>query len=453
LSGGEDAPTAAVRSPRSEAFTPRQARQVRQVRHVNEPAAPFEEAQEDALTLAARPSYHRTLPPAPAFAALDAPPIVTTDSDELVFHCATTPLDDSRPAANVRASRASFADGVLSPFGPTADMPKSSEGATKKSPAVKAAPPELPPKKEPARQAEKKRSGPRLDLTMRSRKPEIARAVEQARVLVTEPVGHPVSPAPVGAPNAPLKYPTAPTPATSVAAARAPRHSRADDTGPRAPMRRPTPSEPWSESPWVLSSSPSQPQFQPDLLPTPYGAASAPRRIELSMVAAIATGAVAFCLILGAFFFTRQAHALPLEETANATSAADAIEGAPAVPVPAEGTVPPASSGAPVPPPPATGTAATAPATTSAPAPASDARVASEPSEPSPPKPTRKPRPVKVDDSSKTADSADKPVKSSSTSTASASSSASASKKKNPGNAPKSLEQILDELGEEQLRR
>jgi hypothetical protein len=60
---------------------------------------------------------------------------------------------------------------------------------------------------------------------------------------------------------------------------------------------------------------------------------------------------------------------------------------------------------------------------------------------------------VKVDDSSKTADSADKPVKSSSTSTASASSSASASKKKNPGNAPKSLEQILDELGEEQLRR
>jgi hypothetical protein len=450
LSGREDAPTASVLG--------------------------FEEVEEDALTRVARPKEPRA--PAPAFSALDAPPIVTGDNEELVFTCATTPLDESKPAGNVRASRASFSDEQLSPLGPTKALRPSASSRRSEARKLEAPKVEVP---------EKKASRLRLDLTMRSRKADIERAVQNATVLVTEPVGHPVVPVvqvtatPAPAPThervaavAPARYPTAQTPATTVAAYRSSRASRPDDTGPRPapPMRGAAPSEPaWSESPWVLSSSPSQPHFQADLLPPPQGAMPPRPRIDLSMVGAIATGAVAFCLILGAFFFTRQSQPLPLEDTANAASIPVSVDGNPAVPVPVEGTTSAATSpaNALVPPPPATGTAKsnTAPPSTNASFTSSEGASSNAGATDSQPRPARKPKLLKTDDSPRSADSEKPPKPSSSASASSASSSsssssssstsstasASGSKKKGSANGPKSLEQILDELGEEQLRR
>src|SRR5262249_6039502 len=75
-------------------------------------------------------------------------------------------------------------------------------------------------------------------------------------------------------------------------------------------------SEPAAESPWGLSSAPAM------------AAASRPApelsregsKIELSLVAAIATGALAFCVVLGAYFYSRP-EPKPFDEMTTAGSA------------------------------------------------------------------------------------------------------------------------------------
>jgi hypothetical protein len=341
------------------------------------------------------PSLPRSLPRA-SRPAIEWP--AADDHADAMFENPTTPLPPklSQPARRSRASCVSLDE--RAPFAPA--QATSLEGH----------------REEPRR--------PKLDLTLRARNNAPGARPFAGPRLPTEPiVGHPIMAETARTP--------APTPPTSVAVpdprrthatfnappSAAPSFRRREPSRPPAQWTRgPTQSEPWNESPWVVSSASSSHQVRP--------VESSSFKLELPMIGAIATGAFAFCLIVGAFLYLRSDDKPSFDADARSASfAAEARSDSPAVP-----------SGAPIP------------------------QMAPQPAFlPSVPTPagsdsTHRAKRVRSESKNDTAKS---------DTTASSAPSAKPSKKAQPGEKSsdgksdkgKSLEQILDELGEEQLRR
>jgi hypothetical protein len=309
----------------------------------------------------------------------------------------------------------------------------------------------------------------RLEMTMRSSGRDPSTASSPRSVAPhgrTEPVGYPLMTPPSIAPSGSPVSPTGPTALAAphmriqaITGSSLPRPSshrvyqdvggtvRSPEQG-SSPSNAPAPaprasSGAWTESPWVVSSSPSSPQFQP--IATPDDAF----KLELPMVAAIAMGMLAFCLLVGAFLFVRSDNASMDEAATAAHGASDTPVGPAALEAPAVAppTLPMAFA-VPV-------AATPQPRVIAVPAPvrpvvsAAPRTTVSEDGTPAPaPRKTRK-----AERASERAADAESSATTASSASSSSSKPTSNTSKKKSGDKGKSLEQILDELGEEQLRR